>query len=31
MLRILPVRDPGRIVFVQFTGSAGPNGGPPSA
>jgi len=29
MLRILPVRDPGRLVFVQNVGTQGPNGGPP--
>jgi len=29
MLRILPVRDPGRLVFLQNVGTQGPNGGPP--
>src|SRR5713226_6176126 len=29
MLRILPVRDPARLVFVQNVGTQGPNGGPP--
>jgi predicted permease len=29
MLRILPVRDPTRLVFVQNVGTQGPNGGPP--
>jgi predicted permease len=29
MLRILPLRDAGRLVFVQNVGTQGPNGGPP--
>ncbi len=29
LLRIFPVRDPGRLVFVQNVGTQGPNGGPP--
>uniref|UniRef100_Q01NG5 Permease n=1 Tax=Solibacter usitatus (strain Ellin6076) TaxID=234267 RepID=Q01NG5_SOLUE len=29
LLRILPVRDPGRLVFVQNVGTQGQNGGPP--
>src|ERR1017187_5280894 len=29
MLRLLPVRDPGSLVFVQGAGTEGPNGGPP--
>jgi predicted permease len=29
MLRILPVRDPGQLVFVENVGAQGPNGGPP--
>jgi predicted permease len=29
MLRFLPVRDPGQLVFVQNVGTRGPNGGPP--
>ncbi|HLK66361.1 MAG TPA: ABC transporter permease [Bryobacteraceae bacterium] len=29
MLRLLPVRDPGRLVFIQNVGSQGANGGPP--
>jgi predicted permease len=29
MLRTLPVRDAGRLVFVQNVGTEGPNGGPP--
>ncbi len=29
MLRILPVRDPGRLVFVENAGTQGSNGGPP--
>jgi predicted permease len=29
MLRILPVHDPGRLVFVENVGTQGRNGGPP--
>jgi predicted permease len=29
LLRILPVRDPARLVFVQNVGTQGQNGGPP--
>jgi hypothetical protein len=29
MLRLLPVRDPGRLVFIQNVGTEGANGGPP--
>ena len=29
MLRLMPVRDPGSLVFIQNVGSEGPNGGPP--
>ena len=29
MLRMLPVRDPGRLVFIQNVGTQGANGGPP--
>src|SRR4051812_31554312 len=29
MLRLLPVRDPGGLVFVHVVGTEGPNGGPP--
>ncbi|MCU1275661.1 MAG: hypothetical protein JWO48_3092, partial [Bryobacterales bacterium] len=29
MLRILPVREAGQLVFVQNVGTQGPNGGPP--
>src|SRR5580704_519086 len=29
MLRLLPVRDPGQLVFIQAAGTEGLNGGPP--
>src|SRR5579872_2596235 len=29
LLRTLPVRDPGRLVYVENVGTAGENGGPP--
>src|SRR4051812_29756503 len=29
LLRVLPVRDPGSLVFLEAVGSEGPNGGPP--
>ena len=29
LLRTLPVREPHQLVFVQVTGTEGPNGGPP--
>ena len=29
LLRVLPVRDPGSLFFLQAVGSEGPNGGPP--
>jgi predicted permease len=29
MLRILPVHDPGKLVFIQNVGTEGQNGGPP--
>jgi MacB-like periplasmic core domain len=29
MLRILPVRDPGQLMFLENVGTQGPNGGPP--
>jgi predicted permease len=29
MLRVMPVHDPGSLVFIHNVGSEGPNGGPP--